>query len=340
MVSWNPNLSVQSDFQGLGVSLPSKSQTTQSSIIEDGGYSSYLADNRTSSHRLSLASSRAELVSYSDGGFANTKDNVVSGQLDTTGDEDVLKEDEDLGESIRVALQPSQSEGKQQKFLPNDSLDRIVSWQRVRHELSRHSIGPSKDLDVLAHKIWEVASPPSPSKTRPKETTRRKIFAILGLMEKLEDIVDFIDAQLYDCDLPFLLSEGPRRGSLQMDRRSKGGQHPIELFRNWKNFELESFNAYQWQLTAPYFSLSLEKTRKPQHYVLQNETILPFIEEGEGNEHRAEGGYSDVWRIKIHPAHHNWCGGLVSTTRRWRCLFLGLVLFGCLSNITYITGSP
>jgi hypothetical protein len=215
-----------------------------------------------------------------------------------------------FGESIRAALRESQTTAKG-KFLPLDALNRIVTRERVFQELSHHEVRPSDELDSLTDKIWDIVTSPSSLKLRKEKTTRRRIFAILGLMEKFGEIVAFVDNDLYDSDLPFVLSEGVRPGLLNLYRKDKdGSQNPIKLFEKWKAHELESFNSYQWQLTAPYFRLSTETKRKVRHYNLkENSIILPFIEDDEvrqGNG-RSEGGYGDVWRVKIHPAHHNCC---------------------------------
>jgi hypothetical protein len=124
-------------------------------------------------------------------------------------------------------------------------------------------------------------------------------------MEQVDQILHFIKENLYDSDLPFLLSEGPRKGARQLKRKDNDGNlHEIYLFAQWKTYELEAFDTFQWQLVAPYFHLSTQLEAKILHYSLENHVILPFIED---DEIRHSGGYGDVWRIKIHPAHHNFC---------------------------------
>ena len=228
--------------------------------------------------------------------------------------EDQLKELENLGESIRAALIRVPQAGERKKFLPNDALDRIITRKKVRQELSRHMV-PPKELDTLTDKVWEITTP-LPSKSLGKETTRRKIFAILGLMDKVKDIIDFIQDGLHDNDLPFELLDGPRPLLRLYGKGKDGNTDRIPLFDKWRAHELESFNNYQWELIAPYFQLITETNRKVLHYNLQNRVILPFIEDVEGAGRaggRAEGGFGDVWRVKIHPAHHNCCEDTVSS---------------------------
>lgn len=228
-------------------------------------------------------------------------------EVEREDSEDQLKELENLGVSIRTALIPVVQEGERKKFLPNDARDRIITRKRVRQELSRHMVVPPEELDTLTDEIWEITTP-SPSKSPGRETTRRKIFAILGLMDKVKDITDFIQGKLHDNDLPFELLDGPRPLLRLSGKGRDGSAGCIPLFDKWRAHELESFNNYQWELIAPYFELITETNRKVLHYNLQNRIILPFVEDVERAGRaggRAEGGYGEVWRVKIHPAHHN-----------------------------------
>ncbi|CAG8978538.1 hypothetical protein HYALB_00012269 [Hymenoscyphus albidus] len=190
-----------------------------------------------------------------------------------------------LGTSIRAALEKSQA-GKENEFLPNDKLNEIVARDCVHYQLSHHNL--------------ELNS---------KETTRKKIFAILGLMDKFEAILDFINEELFDTDLPFTLTVGALPGTRRLTRKQHNQKQssgevkliPIPFFENWKTHELESFDRYQWCLTAPYFHTAQNPTKI--HCI----TVWNMDEEVSGRPERNQGGFSDVWRVKIHPAHHNLC---------------------------------
>ncbi|KAH6663157.1 kinase-like domain-containing protein [Halenospora varia] len=320
-VPWDPAVQLGIPASGPDyLDPPQSSAASRSSVVNDLGNAKYLADTRTTSHATSNRDSQAlteELVIHSGAGLTIDsvevpvlRDTDLSSQGDVTP-QDIVNgscwEDEGahkkpLGESIRAAIQVSQTREKR-KFLPNDALDRIVTKERVRNELRNHNLGPPAQLDTLADAIWEVTEP------RGKETTRRKIFAILGLIEQCEDIVDFIEGGLYDSDLPFILSDKGHEGRPQLCRKGKNGKHePIKFRNKWKIPVHESFENNQWQLLAPYFQLLTESDRKVRHYPLANQITLPFIEDDEvkpGAGH--EGGFGDVWRVKIHSAHHNCC---------------------------------
>ncbi|RDL36219.1 uncharacterized protein BP5553_06831 [Venustampulla echinocandica] len=335
LVSWNPAL--QLSVPGAGADLldhtkPQSSAPSHSTVVNDLGNAQYLADNQPSSDVLFSNDSRAsttDLVAHLGAGLTDTagcpalREADVRGQcLGTPQDKaewDNLEyqppEEDHLGMSIRAALRESAAGGKEE-YLPIDALDRIVTRSRVRWELSRLDVKvvPPDKLDSLTDDVWKVASPSavpscSMSKFPDKETTRKKIFAILGLMEKYPEIVNFIQEGLHDNDLPFILSNGPYPGSRQLDRKGSDGKlRPIQLFNKWRLSERESFNNYQWQLIAPYFHLSTKPNQKVQHYNFEEHRIvLPYIEDDEGKRGNA-GGYGDVWRVKIHPAHHNGCG--------------------------------
>jgi hypothetical protein len=294
---------------------PPSSTASHNSVVNDLGDARYHADLRTS--RDSRASTDEVLV-HSGAGLPVTIDRPEHRETDVPGQGDATRRQkvegnwkdqftdvEPLGESIRAALQVSQTK-ERGKFLPNDALDKIVTRERIYSELRNYNLdfrSPAL-LDFLADKIWEVTRP------RGKETTRRRIFAILGLIEQCGDIVDFIQDDLYDSDLPFILSDSEHTGRPQLCRKEKnGGLIPIEFLKKWRIPVRESFNYNQWQLIAPYFQLLTDSNRKVLHYPLADQIILPFIEDDEvvrGASHAA-GGFGDVWRVKIHPAHHNYC---------------------------------
>lgn len=288
LASWNDNL--QPDIRDLGISHP-KSQTSSHSIVTDFGYPKYIADNRRSTPDLSTIQ-QASWVPSTGGNFTDAT--IIL-------EPSVGFEHENLGDSIRAALVVTPSRHRQE-FLPNDALDRIVTRQRIRYELSNHQVCLPEELDQLTDRVWEITTHFSSLEKQPRQTTRRRLFGVLGLMDKIEAIVDFINENLYDSDLPFILAEGPRRGLRQFEL--KGGEEPIQLFSKWETFRIEYFNSCQWRFTVPYFRL--EEKGRPKHYLLEKETILPFVKDEELDAH-VPGVLGDFWRVEIHPAHHNLC---------------------------------
>ena len=207
-----------------------------------------------------------------------------------------------LGRRIRVALQTSSWEKEHRKFLPIDELERIINMEAIQRELLRNG----KDAG-LAQKVWGTKG------SKSELTTRRKIFAILVMVDNVAAITDFIDEGIFDSHLPFLFRDGTgdRAGTFDVYRKLKGREGEpdreieIEFFQEWDDLKLESFKSSQWQVLAPYFSL-VSKDNKVVHYNLDDQSVLPFIEDDKVDEPLAQhGGSADVRRVKIHHSHQN-----------------------------------
>ncbi|KAN0102709.1 kinase-like protein [Hyaloscypha variabilis] len=283
------------------------SLASHGSIVNDYGDTKHLEEHRK-------IAQQDELVAHSGAAFQNVLDRPKSRESNISIDDDTTTlettpsqvhfdqstEEQDLGLAIRASFEVS-AEKERKEFLPLDALNNIVTSNRVRRELEKLDIIPSTKLKQLTDKIWKVSSPSSSTKT-----TRRKILAILALIKKVEKIVDFIEEDLYDSDLPFILSHGTIPGSRQLNRKGKDRKpEAIQLFNKWEVHELESFEHNQWHLLAPYFHLSTKEDPKVLHYNLDIRIILPFTED---NEVKHEGGgFGDVWKVTMHPAHHNYC---------------------------------
>jgi hypothetical protein len=207
-----------------------------------------------------------------------------------------------LGRRIRAALQTSSWEKEHRKFLPIDKLESIIDIPVIQDELLRHG----KDAS-LAQKVWGTKG------SKSELTTRRKIFAILVMVDNVPAITDFIDEGIFDSHLPFLFRDGTgkRAGTWDVYRKLKGREGEpdpeieIGFFKDWDDLKLESFKSNQWQVLAPYFSL-VSKDNKVMHYNLDDRSVLPFIEDQKVDEPLAQhGGSADVRRVKIHYSHQN-----------------------------------
>jgi hypothetical protein len=67
----------------------------------------------------------------------------------------------------------------------------------------------------------------------------------------------------------------------------------------WKPKYRENFDRVQWWMISPVFE-------EGEHYYLDEKAVLPFVpldanEESLGTQ---QGGYSEVYPVRIHPAHH------------------------------------
>lgn len=186
-------------------------------------------------------------------------------------------------------------------FYPISDLQDVVTRDTARQE-----IGNGPDVDAILDHIF-VTRTISDHKTR-----AFKIFVILTLMGKPETIRDFVRDGIYDLDLPFErpTAEGTLKNRDQYIRNSQilgRGRSEIDIFKRWAAADVESFVEKQHAVCVPIFDFDNQPGAPVSHYNLHGKTILPYIE---NDEHGLRGeGRSDVWRVKIHPAHII-CGGL------------------------------
>ncbi|KAM7220297.1 Protein kinase-like domain containing protein, partial [Rhypophila decipiens] len=213
-----------------------------------------------------------------------------------------------LASRLRAELKSSLAGRDGRKFLPQDKFDEILTRAAVREELERHPElrqGGEGELTRLTDRIHKASMT---ERDNPDSAThRRKLFALLALMQMVPSIKDFIEAKIYDRDFPFIMeenkeSDGPFYCMYSWHDLRKGdkpaARKPIQCFVKWPDHQIEGFNTNQWQLLAPYFELGSLKL-----YNFQENIILPFIEDT--SDSLKESGFSDVWRVKIHRAHHN-----------------------------------
>lgn len=208
-----------------------------------------------------------------------------------------------LGDELREAYCETASK-QRSDFLPIDALDRIVTEDRVREEIEKIATGSYDDSDRDVKHILDASTNPG------QKTSRKKIFAILALLDKSGAIWDFVKEGIYDIHLPFEKerADGSRKNRLELTRRSDTGDStriPITAFHGWTGAEVTHFERTQWDVHIPIFFLNTEKHPRVRHYTLQESVVLPFIEDDEVKQGGKMGGFADVWRVKFHPSHHN-----------------------------------
>lgn len=137
----------------------------------------------------------------------------------------------------------------------------------------------------------------------------RKLYGILAYIKKGDQICSMLDEGLTDEDLP--LERKPNAKSRFTLVRQNG--QPIKTMDGWKDKHLENFDRIQPWMNAPVFK-SLE------HLELDKKTVLPFmpLDEHTSSLTKKQGGYSEVYPVRIHPAHHefwNRSASIVSLSR-------------------------
>lgn len=217
-----------------------------------------------------------------------------------------------LQEHLFQALVPTH-QGKKE-FFPKNILSSLITEQCVRDELS-------KELDADAHSKKQIAGYAKKicEKTEfeddgmKKIKCFRKIFVILVLIEKTPAIIKFLEKDVNDSDLPLEKIERPHeKGSYDL-RLSRKPTKRLKCFsKKWNQLHIRNFEAYQWTTLSPFFYRGGHKDVK--HYPLQDQVILPFISASRrdrtsiGQTLEFEGGFGRVFKVDIHPDHHNFDG--------------------------------
>ncbi|KAK0707838.1 kinase-like domain-containing protein [Lasiosphaeris hirsuta] len=120
----------------------------------------------------------------------------------------------------------------------------------------------------------------------PPNSSFRKIFAILVLLNKPEAITNFLSSEVYDGSLPLSLDD---------------------IKKTWRGGAPEDFERVQWQLLAPFFATSASGSS--HHYQLDDGDILPFVRDHDASATpTVSGGFGVVQRVKIHEAHRDFSG--------------------------------
>lgn len=193
-------------------------------------------------------------------------------------------------------------------FFPRGSIEEIVTEQVVAEtirqgiaETVRQGRGLANPPPVftendIANYARRVCGTISLGEEKPE--TFRKIFAILVLMRRGWEVVLFVNSGVSDASLP--LEEIQDENNLPSLRHPSDPATPLSFLADWTCIEHEDFERRQWTMLAPFFARS--PGQKHSHfYQLTNKDILPWTSK-EGPIHG--GGYSEIFRVAIHPCHN------------------------------------
>ncbi|KAF4865093.1 Proline-rich receptor-like protein kinase PERK9 [Colletotrichum siamense] len=205
---------------------------------------------------------------------------------------------------MRSSFEKSSSNG--QYFLPYNSLCGIITFDVVSRLLQ--NAFESLDTSTIANLAAEVVGHSHDSKIQP-EYTRRRIFAILVMMDKVSAIHDFIDNNvIMDNDLPLKVERqkvSDYEATVKLcqsyqsdDLESDDVLSPLNLSTCWSFNDMEEFELRQKTMCIQQFELPCKKI---QFYNLRHRPTLPFLTY---KRHKV-GGYGTVWKGKLHDAHCN-----------------------------------
>jgi hypothetical protein len=189
-------------------------------------------------------------------------------------------------------------------FIPIDVIRKLEEKGPVRKEL--RGIFPRMDRDPLDHYVHVIC------------TKATKIFAILlaSSIDIQGAICELLDEGITDANLPFVRVplygvERERRSSPYTlakyeHRNCQTEGHAgcgIKALSNWQDIEIKNLGRDQWLALSPIFKRA---SKEVPHYRFEDATVLPFTEDDENNMEKMKcGGYSEVWAVRIHPAHQD-----------------------------------
>ncbi|ROV94109.1 hypothetical protein VPNG_09347 [Cytospora leucostoma] len=138
----------------------------------------------------------------------------------------------------------------------------------------------------------------------------KKIFTILVLCEKLEAILFFLEERVSDFDLPLHKITPAGGPSKVFNLVRKHSQNVLDCFLGWSSAALWRFEEWQWTTLAPFFHNGQRKNVK--HFILPDQVPLPFNTDSRFGSAESvydrlefEGGFSNVFKVSIHPEHHD-----------------------------------
>lgn len=145
----------------------------------------------------------------------------------------------------------------------------------------------------------------------------KKVFAILVLCEKPKAIPKFLEEEVSDQDLPLDKFTSSETSSNIFKLVRNGQSAELECFQGWTDTAVWRFEEWQWTTLAPSFRRS--EDRHVEHSVFEDQIALPFIQDSRFPADRSpyqrlefDGGFSNVFKVRIHPDHHNFCKSGVS----------------------------
>ncbi|CAM1503138.1 Fc.00g079140.m01.CDS01 [Cosmosporella sp. VM-42] len=172
----------------------------------------------------------------------------------------------------------------EKRFLPCRKLEGICNFESVHSELQQ-CLEEAQALNCAKY----VCGDKEPA---------REIFAILVLINQVNFIAKFMEAEIHDDDLPF----GGSMGQTKLWTRHSTENSPIDFFDHSEDAEtMREFYNKQWWVHVPFLARD-KNNNKAISYEFEPGTVMPWTFVGEKIEN---GGYGRVEEIGIHQDHHS-----------------------------------
>jgi hypothetical protein len=241
--------------------------------------------NRNSLH---LPDSQSSTLSHGHLTASETGPSVdASFNRDSVGDDS--GEDIQSMQTLREVLCNARIEwpqGSFRYFIAVDNFNNIVTQKSISVELER--CGTRFPNDQVRDQTVEKIRKSAP-----------KLFAILVCLQRGKFITEFLDEGIDDSDLPFVRSDNTDKSGHFKLCSGKLPEHPIKCMTSWNQTHVNDFGRDQWCMLPHIF----EYHDDIEHYELDDNCVLPWVEDEELSDRAIEGGFGSVWKIAIHPAH-------------------------------------
>lgn len=124
------------------------------------------------------------------------------------------------------------------------------------------------------------------------------------IVNKVVHIERFITDEVTDDDLPLCKVSRPDSFLFGLGRK-RDPLVALSCFQSWGPSSIRSFEEWQWTMLAPTFEKGQRKDVK--HVVLSHKHPLPFTKDSrlDSDDTISQGGHSTVFKVEIHPDHHN-----------------------------------
>jgi hypothetical protein len=218
-------------------------------------------------------------------------------KIETLSD-DLPTIDDDDGIPLADLLREHKTEGiNDVAFWSLRLLHHILSRDRVLNELRKYT-----NLDAEKYIGYIQSEDLNPEK---KTRTYLKIFALLVLLAKGQEIVNFVKEEVSDQSLPLCRRPGTSKGSVDLGPHDDP-KKALECLRKWNPHDRETFEKSQWELLIPYFDL--KEGSKTRHFTFEDRIILPWCKRTKDlsatQPSKNEGGFASVSCVKIDPLSH------------------------------------
>jgi hypothetical protein len=178
-----------------------------------------------------------------------------------------------------------------QMFFSAKDISRILSKEKIASELEQHQLSKDISVDVICEMYLRV-------------------FALLLLLERQGEIVHFVKEEVRDGALPVV----PYQDMYGLCLRSAPDK-PLGCFENWRTYEREYFNTWQYRISVPFFALehgSGSNEMIAPHYTFDDGTVLPWCArdmKAPSSAHSTglserNGGFATVLRVRMDPRCH------------------------------------